>query len=110
MSATRILWGQMLLVLFVAFLFIWAATQWTAWCLGFQAQLTELKLGAIIDEKPVRFTVDLHGGVHRDLAAYADVLSKESGQPSEPGKLIAPMLARFMATDKAFARGRGGKG
>jgi type IV secretion system protein VirD4 len=39
MSATRILWGQMLLVLLVAFLFIWAATQWTAWCLGFQAQL-----------------------------------------------------------------------
>jgi type IV secretion system protein VirD4 len=39
MSATRILWGQMLLVLLVAFLFIWAATQWTAWSLGFQAQL-----------------------------------------------------------------------
>jgi hypothetical protein len=39
MSATRILWGQMLLALLVAFLFIWAATQWTAWCLGFQAQL-----------------------------------------------------------------------
>jgi type IV secretion system protein VirD4 len=39
MSATRILWGQMLLVLLVAFLFVWAATEWTAWSLGFQAQL-----------------------------------------------------------------------
>jgi hypothetical protein len=29
----------MLLVLLVAFLFIWSATQWTAWSLGFQAQL-----------------------------------------------------------------------
>jgi hypothetical protein len=72
--------------------------------------MTKLKLGAIIDEKPVRITVDLPGGVHRDLAAYAEALSKESGQPTEPAKLIAPMLARFMATDRAFVRGRGGKG
>jgi hypothetical protein len=68
--------------------------------------MTKLKLGAIIDEKPVRVTVDLPGAVHRDLAAYAEALSKESGQPTEPAKLIAPMLARFMATDRAFVRGR----
>jgi hypothetical protein len=72
--------------------------------------MTKLKLGAIIDEKPVRMSVDLPGAVHRDLAAYAEALSKESGQPTEPAKLIAPMLARFMATDRAFVRGRGGKG
>jgi hypothetical protein len=68
--------------------------------------MTKLKLGAIIDEKPVRVTVDLPAAVHRDLAAYAEALSKESGQPTEPAKLIAPMLARFMATDRAFVRGR----
>jgi hypothetical protein len=68
--------------------------------------MAKLKLGAIIDEKPVRITVDLPGAVHRDLAAYAEALSKESGQPTEPAKLIAPMLARFMATDRAFVRGR----
>jgi type IV secretion system protein VirD4 len=39
MSGTRILWGQVLLVSAIALLFIWAATQWTAWRLGFQAQL-----------------------------------------------------------------------
>jgi hypothetical protein len=72
--------------------------------------MTKLKLGAIIDEKPVRVTVELPGAVHRDLAAYAEALSKESGQPTEPAKLIAPMLARFMATDRAFVRGRGSKG
>jgi hypothetical protein len=72
--------------------------------------MTKLKLGAIIDEKPVRVTVELPGAVHRDLTAYAEALSKESGQPTEPAKLIAPMLARFMATDRAFVRGRGGKG
>jgi hypothetical protein len=72
--------------------------------------MTKLKLGAIIDEKSVRVTVELPGGVHCDLAAYAEALSKESGQPTEPAKLIAPMLARFMATDRAFVRGRGSKG
>jgi hypothetical protein len=72
--------------------------------------MTKLKLGAIIDEKPVRVTVELPGAVHRDLAAYAEALAKESGQPTEPAKLIAPMLARFMATDRAFVRGRGSKG
>jgi hypothetical protein len=71
--------------------------------------MTKLKLGAIIDEKPVRVTVDMPGAVHRDLAAYAEALAKESGQPTEPAKLIAPMLARFMATDRAFVRGRGGR-
>jgi hypothetical protein len=68
--------------------------------------MATLKLGAIIDEKPVRVTVELPGAIHRDLAAYAEALSKESGQPTEPAKLIAPMLARFMATDRAFVRGR----
>jgi type IV secretion system protein VirD4 len=37
MSATRILWGQ-ITVVFVLFT-TWAATQWTAWRLGFQPQL-----------------------------------------------------------------------
>jgi hypothetical protein len=71
--------------------------------------MTKLKLGAIIDEKPVRITVDLPGAIHRDLVAYAEALSKESGQPTESAKLIAPMLAQFMATDRAFVRGRGGR-
>jgi hypothetical protein len=71
--------------------------------------MTKLKLGAIIDEKPVRVTVELPGAIHRDLAAYAEALSKESGQLTEPAKLVAPMLARFMATDRAFVRGRGGR-
>ena len=39
MSATKILWGQMLLVGAVVLAFLWAATEWTAWELGFQAQL-----------------------------------------------------------------------
>jgi hypothetical protein len=41
------------------------------------------------------------------LLDYAEALARESGQPiSDPTKLIAPMLERFMATDRAFAKTR----
>jgi type IV secretion system protein VirD4 len=39
MSATRILWGQILIVLAIVLATMWAATQWVAWKLGFQLQL-----------------------------------------------------------------------
>jgi len=39
LSAAKILWGQILIVLTVVLAAIWGATQWTAWRLGFQAQL-----------------------------------------------------------------------
>lgn len=67
---------------------------------------TKLRLGAIVEDKPVRLTLDLPALVHRDLIAYADVLSRETGQATEPARLIAPMLSRFMATDRAFAKAR----
>lgn len=66
--------------------------------------MTKLKLGAIPDNKPVKLTVELTADVHRDLATYAQVLARETGQKLEPSKLIAPMLARFMATDRGFAK------
>ena len=68
--------------------------------------MTKLKLGAIPDDKPVKLTIDLPAELHRDLAAYAEVLARETGQTHEPAKLVAPMLSRFMATDRAFARAR----
>ena len=39
MSATKILWGQVLLVSAVVLGFVWAATEWTAWQLAFQPEL-----------------------------------------------------------------------
>ena len=39
--------------------------------------MTKLKLGAIIDEKPVKLTIDLPASVHRDLLAYADYLNSQ---------------------------------
>ncbi len=39
MSATKILWGQIFIVFLVVLITTWAATQYVAWQLGFQAQL-----------------------------------------------------------------------
>src|SRR5260370_15238108 len=39
MSATKILWGQILVVSLVVLITMWAATQWVAWKLGYQPQL-----------------------------------------------------------------------
>jgi len=69
--------------------------------------MTKLKLGAIADDKPIRLTVELPAPLHRDLVTYAEVLARETGQPvSDPAKLIAPMIQRFIATDRGFAKAR----
>jgi hypothetical protein len=69
--------------------------------------MAKFKLGAITEDKSVKLTVELSASVHRDLLAYAKELARETGQPiADPSKLVAPMLARFMATDRAFAKAR----
>jgi hypothetical protein len=69
--------------------------------------MAKLKLGAIEDDKPVKMTIELPAALHRDLVAYAQALARETAREAlEPAKLIAPMLVRFMATDRAFARTR----
>ena len=69
--------------------------------------MAKLKLGAIADDKSVKLTVELPAAVHRNLLAYAEALARESGQGiAEPTKLITPMLARFMVTDRAFTKMR----
>ncbi len=67
--------------------------------------MAKLKLGAVADNKSVKVTIELPADVHRDLLAYGQILGRETGETAvEPAKLIAPMLARFMATDRAFAK------
>ena len=69
--------------------------------------MTKLKLGAIEDDKPVKLTVELPAAVHRSLVAYAEAIGREGGQAApDPAKLIAPMIEKFMATDRAFAKSR----
>ncbi len=65
----------------------------------------KLRLEGLSDDKPVKITLELPASVHRDLVAFAEVLAAQSGKSiNDPARLIAPMLARFMATDRAFAK------
>ncbi len=70
--------------------------------------MTKLKLGPLTDDRPVKLTVELPAAVFRDLITYAEVLARTAGaaSPIEPARLIVPMLVRFMATDRAFAKAR----
>ncbi len=72
--------------------------------------MTKLKLSDIRDDKPVKLSIDLPAQTHRDLAAYAEILGRENGQTLEPAKLVAPMLERFMKTDRGFAKLRKDRG
>ncbi|MBL8657619.1 MAG: DUF2274 domain-containing protein [Altererythrobacter sp.] len=71
--------------------------------------MTKLKLGPLADDRPVKLTVELPAAIHRDLAAYAAALAAETGGEAVTlEKLVAPMLARFMASDRGFTRRRQG--
>ena len=73
--------------------------------------MTKLKLGPIPDDKPVKVTLELPAGLHRDLVAYAEILGREAGKsPADPIRLIVPMLERFIATDRGFAKARRANG
>lgn len=72
-----------------------------------EAEMTKLKLSELHDDKPVKVTVELPAKLHRDLVAYAQVLGGETGNPiADPVRLVAPMLERFIATDRGFAKAR----
>ena len=67
--------------------------------------MSRLKLSTIEDDKPVKLSIELPAAVHRDLAVYAEALAQGTGKDAvDPVKLIPPMLARFMATDRVFAK------
>ena len=68
--------------------------------------MPKLRLGALLDDKSVRLTLELPAEVHRALVAYAEIMGRDTGQAIEPAKLIAPMLVKFMAADRAFAKAR----
>ena len=70
--------------------------------------MTKLKLGP--NDKPVSIKLELPATLHRDLVLYAEVLARDTQQPpTDPVKLIVPMLDRFIATDRGFAKARRGR-
>ena len=68
--------------------------------------MSKLKIEIIKDDKPVTMTIKLPAAVHRDLTAYAAILKQDGGPAVDPNALVAAMLKRFMATDRAFRRAR----
>jgi hypothetical protein len=70
--------------------------------------MTKLKLGPLADDRPVKLAAEVPAAVYRDLVAYAAALAAETGGDAiAPEKLVAPMLAKFMASDRGFSRRRG---
>jgi hypothetical protein len=72
-----------------------------------EADMAKLKLGPIADDKPIKITVELPASLHRNLTAYAEILGREAGQPpADPVRLVVPMLERFIAADRGFAKAK----
>ena len=65
--------------------------------------MSKLRLGPILDEKPIKMSIEIPAALHRSLKLYAAAIARENGGPTmEPAKLVAPMLERFIQGDKAF--------
>jgi hypothetical protein len=72
--------------------------------------VTKLKLGPLADQKPVKVSVELPAAVYRDLAVYAEVLGRATGQtrpdpvksttrPAQPPR-PTPTRSRLSSTPK----------
>lgn len=68
--------------------------------------MIKLKLGPIPNDKPVKVSHEIPAPVFEDLTLYARLMAEDGQPPVEPVKLIVPMIERFIATDRAFARAR----
>lgn len=70
--------------------------------------MTKLRLGAIEEDKPVKLSIEIPGALMRDLRDYAVVHAKLTGleAPLPAERLIAPMIDRFMTSDREFGKQR----
>lgn len=69
--------------------------------------MTRLKLSDLSDEKPMRLTIEVSARLHRDLLAYAVAVNGDEakGAPAVQ-RIVPPMLERFLASDREFAKAR----
>jgi type IV secretion system protein VirD4 len=98
MNGTRILWGQITLVSLVVLAFVWAATEWTAWRLGFQLQLGipwfELLRWPVY--QPAAFFLWWYS-----FDAYAPHIFEEGGYIAATGGIAAIAVATTMSVLRA---------
>ena len=71
--------------------------------------MTRLKLEDLADEKPVKLSIEVSARLHRELVAYAAAINRgDSEGAPPPERLIPPMIERFIATDRSYAKFRKG--
>jgi hypothetical protein len=70
--------------------------------------MSRLRLGPIVDDKPIKLALELPGTLYRDLLAYAEIHARSNGyaEPLPAEKIAVPMIERFIATDRGFAKER----
>ena len=68
--------------------------------------MVKLKISEVEEDRLVTLTVKLPGALHRDLIDYVEAIKCAGGKTIDPTSLVAAMLKRFMATDRAFAKWR----
>jgi type IV secretory pathway TraG/TraD family ATPase VirD4 len=98
MNATKILWGQILVVCTIVLATLWLATQWTAWRLGFQPQLGQpwFDLAGIpVYLPPIFFLWWFHFG------AYAPNIFLEGAAIASSGGFAAIAIAIGMSVWRA---------
>ena len=71
--------------------------------------MAKLRLGPVLDDKPIRRTVQLSAALDAELGAYAEAYASEFGQRLAVEKLIPPMLERFIRTDRGLSKTRHAK-
>ena len=71
--------------------------------------MTRLKLADLADNKPIKVTIELSARLHRDLHAYALAINGgETKNAPAIERIVPPMLERFVASDREFAKARKG--
>ncbi len=98
MSATRILWGQLLFVSIVVLGFVWAATEWTAWHLAYQPQLGPawFMIAGFPIYQPVAFFIWWF-----KFDAYAPVIFMQGACIAASGGIAAVVIAIVLSVWRA---------
>ena len=68
--------------------------------------MADLKLGKLPDRNPVKLTISVMPDLRSALAGYAVLYEQSYGQKEQIEDLISAMLARFLESDRAFAKAR----
>jgi len=69
--------------------------------------MSTLKLGRLPDRTPVKLTIAVRPELHERLVSYAELYRQTYGVEEPVAELIPHMLDAFLASDRAFSKGKG---